>query len=80
MSKQCKYGCGVELGQFDTNENKYRETNTNKTLHTKERCQELKNTNSAPNGNGNDLSVEVLLKRLQQLGISIDLSKLRLVK
>jgi hypothetical protein len=29
---------------------------------------------------GHDLSIDVLLKRLDQLGISIDLSKLRLVK
>jgi hypothetical protein len=76
----CKYGCNAQLGEFDTKENKYRETDVSKTIHTKERCQELKNQNSLPNGNGNDLSVEVLLKRLKQLGISIDLSKLRLVK
>jgi len=36
--------------------------------------------NSNENGNGNDISVEVLLKRLEQLGVSIDLTKLRLVK
>jgi hypothetical protein len=40
---------------------------------------ENKTSESVPN-NGNDLSVEVLLKRLDQLGISIDLQKLRLVK
>ena len=74
MSKVCKYGCGVELGQFSTKENKFLETD-NKTLHTRDRCESLKQK-SVPN-NGNDLSVEVLLKRLGQLGISIDLQKLR---
>ena len=79
MSKQCKFGCGVELGQFSTKENKFLETD-NKTLHTRERCESLKETSKSVPNNGNDLSVEVLLKRLDQLGISIDLSKLRLVK
>jgi hypothetical protein len=72
----CKYGCNQQLADFDKKENKYREVNG--TLHTRERCESLKQ-NSVPN-NGNDPSVEVLLKRLEQLGISIDLSKLRLVK
>ena len=74
MSKVCKYGCGVELGQFSTKENKFLETD-NKTLHTRDRCESLKQK-SVPN-NGNDLSVEVLIKRLGQLGISIHLQKLR---
>ena len=29
------------------------------------------------NGNGNDISVEVLLKKLQAVGISVDLERLR---
>ena len=70
----CKYGCGRQLGQFDTKQNKYLEING--TVHTKERCESFK---QGPEGH-NDLSVEVLLKRLEQLGISLDLSKLRLVK
>jgi hypothetical protein len=74
MSKVCKYGCGVELGQFNTRENKFLESDQ-KTLHTKERCQELKQ-NSVPN-NGNDLSVEVLLKKLDSIGITVNLEKLR---
>jgi len=77
MSKQCKYGCGIELGQFSTTENKFLEVDQ-KTLHTRERCESLKQK-SVPN-NGRDLSVEVLLKRLERLGISIDLGKLRLVE
>jgi hypothetical protein len=79
LVRMCKYGCNTQLGQFDTKQNKYLETDG--TLHTRERCESLKQKNSVPNnGNGNDLSVDVLLKHLEQLGISIDLSKLRLVK
>ena len=73
----CKYGCNTQLGDFDTNENKYREIDTSKTLHTRQRCESLKE-NQGPKGH--DISVDVLLRRLEQLGISIDLSKLRLVK
>jgi hypothetical protein len=36
----CRYGCGTELGDFDEQENKYREVSG--TLHTRERCQSLK--------------------------------------
>ena len=75
--RTCKYGCNTTLGDFDTKENKYKELD-GKTLHTRERCESLKQK-SVPN-NGNDISVEVLLKRLEQLGVSIDLTKLRLVK
>ena len=32
------------------------------------------------NGKGNDISVEVLLKKLDSIGISLDLKKLRNVK
>ena len=42
-SKICRYNCGVELGQFDENENKYREARTG-LLHTRERCEAMKNT------------------------------------
>ena len=69
----CKYGCNTQLGEFDTKQNKYLEIDG--TLHTRERCESLK---QGPKGH--DLSVDVLLRRLEQLGISIDLSKLRLVK
>jgi hypothetical protein len=42
MSKfrMCRYECGTELGDFDEQENKYREVSG--TLHTRERCQSLK--------------------------------------
>jgi hypothetical protein len=36
----CRYECGTELGDFDEQENKYREVSG--TLHTRERCQSLK--------------------------------------
>lgn len=72
----CKYGCNTQLDKFDVKQNKFLETDG--TLHTRERCQELKNQNSVPNnGNGNDISVEVLLKKLESIGVKIDLSKLR---
>jgi hypothetical protein len=67
----CKYGCNTELGQFDTKQNKYHEIDG--TLHTRERCESKKKGH-------NDLSVEVLLARLESLGISINLQKLRNVK
>lgn len=66
----CKYGCNTQLGQFDTKQNKYLETDG--TIHTRERCESLK---QGPEGH--DISVEVLLKRLEQVGIKIDLTKLR---
>ena len=80
QQRTCKYGCNTTLGEFDTAENKFRELDG--TLHTRDRCESLKpkQATKGHNGNGNDLSVEVLLKRLEQLGISIDLNKLKLVK
>jgi hypothetical protein len=68
----CKFGCNTELGQFDTKQNKYLETDG--TLHTRERCESLKQKGHS------DLSVEVLLKKLESIGITIDLNKLRNVK
>jgi hypothetical protein len=69
----CKFGCKTELGEFDTKQNKYLESDG--TVHTRERCEALK---QGPKGH--DISIDVLLKRLEQIGISIDLSKLRLIK
>ena len=73
----CKYGSNTQLDKFDVKQNKFLETDG--TLHTKERCQELKqHQNSVPNnGNGNDISVQVLLKKLSSIGIEINLEKLR---
>jgi hypothetical protein len=82
MVRICKYGCNAELGDFNTKENKYLEIDG--TLHTRQRCESLKKQTSLPsnngNGNSNDISVDVLLARLKQLGITIDLQKLRNVK
>ena len=44
MTKRiCRYNYGIELGQFDEKENKYREASTGM-LHTRERCEAMKNT------------------------------------
>ena len=71
----CKYGCKTQLGEFDTKQNKYLETDG--TVHTRERCESLK-PKQGPNGH--DISVEVLLKRLESFGVTIDLNKLRNLK
>jgi hypothetical protein len=84
MSKVCKYGCGVELGQYNTSENKFLETD-NKTLHTRDRCESLKQqkvvndwANKKQDTNGhNDLSLELVLRKLESIGITLDLTKLR---
>lgn len=72
----CKYACKTQLGEFDTKQNKYLETDG--TLHTRKRCESLKPKQDT-NGR-DDLSVEVLLKRLESVGIKIDLNKLRNLK
>jgi hypothetical protein len=73
----CKYGCNTQLPSFDTSANKYKENDG--TMHTRERCQELKQKlSSVPNGgNENDISVDLLLKKLESIGVRIDLNKLR---
>lgn len=76
QQRTCKYGCNTTLGDFDIDENKFRELDG--TLHTRDRCESLKPKQQATKGH--DVSVDLLLKRLEQLGISIDLSKLRLVQ
>ncbi len=40
-NRLCKYGCNTMLGEFDAKENKYLEAD-GKTLHTRERCESLK--------------------------------------
>ena len=84
MSKICKYGCGIELGPFSTTENKFLESDQ-KTLHTKQRCESLKqqkvvnewaNEKQETNGH-NDLSLELVLQKLESIGITVDLTKLR---
>lgn len=77
QQRTCKYGCNTTLGEFDTAENKFRELDG--TLHTKSRCESLKPKQVPNDRNGNDLSVEVLLRKLETVGVKIDLAKLRLV-
>ena len=72
----CKYGCNIQLGQFDTKQNKYLESDG--TLHTRERCESLKQK-QGPNGH-NDISVEVLLRKLESVGVKVDLDRLRNIK
>ena len=74
----CKYGCNTQLGQFDTKQNKYLESDG--TLHTRERCESLKQKQDPDCHNGNDISVEVLLKKLESVGIKVDLDRLRNMK
>ena len=79
--RMCKYGCGIQLGEFDTKQTNYLEIDG--TVHTRERCESLKQKKvvddwaNRSNGNGNDISVQVLLKKLESVGITIDLNKLR---
>lgn len=53
MSKTrlCKYECGTELGDFDEKEHKYLELSG--TLHTRERCESLKNRSQTKVGQTN---------------------------
>ena len=81
MVRICKYGCNMQMGEFDTKQNKYLEVD-GKTLHTRERCESLKartnpNTKLENHNGNNDISLEVLVKKLQSIGITLDLDKLR---
>ena len=49
----CRYGCSTQLGEFDTKQNKYLESDG--TLHTRERCESLKQKQGP---NGHDISCE----------------------
>jgi hypothetical protein len=71
----CKYGCSTELGRFDEKLGKYLEMDG--TPHSKERCQSIKSNLQVPNGHNSDLSLEVVLKKLKTIGITLDLEVLR---
>jgi len=47
----CKYGCGKELGNFNKAENKYLELDG--TIHTRQRCESLKEPKQETNGHDN---------------------------
>ncbi|MGI8720550.1 MAG: hypothetical protein ACR2KF_08520 [Nitrososphaeraceae archaeon] len=75
----CKYGCNIQLGEFDTNQNKYKELDG--TLHTRERCESQKPQMQATNGHAissNETSLESIKKTLQD--IIVELEKLRNLK
>ena len=55
---------GVELGQFDEKENKYREASTGM-LHTQERCEAMKNT--MRNNEKPDQAIDDLISRLGKI-------------
>lgn len=50
----CRYKCGIELGDFDEDERKYKEKDTGY-LHTKDRCQAAKDKVQQKNDHGNEL-------------------------
>jgi hypothetical protein len=74
VSRICKYGCNTQLGQYDTNQNKYLETDG--TLHTRERCESLKSNKDLKNGR-NEISLDLVLVKLAKIGVQIDLERLK---
>ena len=67
--KQCIF-CQKKIRMSDQKEGKWFPYNKNGSAHE---CKKK-------NGNGNDIGVEVLLKKLESIGITLDLNKLRNVK
>jgi hypothetical protein len=62
----CRYECGTELGDFDEKQNKYLELSG--TLHTRERCQSLKNqTQGTKKVETKALTLEALDARLKRV-------------
>jgi hypothetical protein len=64
-SRICRYNCGIELGQFDEKENKYREAGVSGTLHTRERCESLKS--QVPTKKVEPLTLEQIDARLRKV-------------
>jgi hypothetical protein len=67
----CKYNCGTELLWSDEISG-FIEKNGG-VPHTKERCEGLKKGHN----NGYELSLELVLKKLEKIGITINMEKLR---
>ncbi len=65
--RTCKYGCGIQLGEIDK-KNKYLETDGN-TLHTRERCESLKNQ-------VREITLQEVIKKLESIGIIINVERL----
>ena len=70
MVRICKYGCNSQLGEFETKENKYLETD-GKTLHTRERCESLKK-----NQTHKEITLQEVIKKLESIGIIINVERL----
>ena len=77
----CKYTCGMQL-TWNEKANSFVEEDG--TLHNKDRCQQVKDSKQQPkqtpatsNNNNSDISLEVVLKKLASIGITLDLEKLR---
>jgi hypothetical protein len=68
--RTCKYGCNSQLGEFETKENKYLETD-GKTLHTRERCESLKK-----NQTHKEITLQEVIKKLESIGIIINVERL----
>ena len=77
MSKirMCRYECGSELGDFDEKQYKYLELTG--TLHTRERCESLKNQAKIGTKKVETkvLSLEERVKRLEDLVIRAPVKK-----
>jgi len=69
QNRICKYNCGQELGEFDTKENKYLETD-GKTLHTRERCELLKKNQER------EVTLQEVIKKLESIGIILNVERL----
>jgi hypothetical protein len=67
MTRTCKYGCPVLLGEWDENARKYHEEATGE-LHTKERCEEAKANARRTQGanNHNDHGNEFVSREVTQ--------------
>jgi len=75
--RTCKYGCNTQLGNFNTKQNKYLETDG--TLHTKERCESLKEKQNKITNGHNEISLELVLRKLEKVGVKLDLRTLRYI-
>lgn len=71
----CKYCCSTKLGRFDEKLGKCLEMDG--TAHSKERCKSIKSNLQVPNGRNSDLSLEIVLKKLKSIGVTLDLEVLR---
>ena len=71
----CKYTCGLQL-TWNEKANSFVEEDG--TLHNKDRCQQVKDSKKQePKQEPSDISLEIVLKKLASIGITIDLEKLR---